>query len=77
MSLPWQAPDYSVLDLHANYKLPFKFGGDCPSLYLQVFNALDAVLIQDIVDNSQYNGWKSSSSAEDAEVCFGTPTSFN
>ena len=74
---PWQAPDYSVMDIHASYDLPFEFRGANPALTLHVFNALGADYIQDAVDNSRYNGWDSSSSAEDAEVFFGLPTSFN
>ena len=74
---PWIAPDYSVMDIHASYNLPFEFKGATPKLFLHVFNALDATYILDSVDNSPYNGWDNSSSAEDAEVYFGLPTSFN
>ena len=74
---PWQAPDYSVLDLHASYDLPFEFGPAKPKVFLHVFNALDATYIQDAVNNSSYNAWDGSGSADDAEVYFGLPTSFN
>ena len=73
----WRAPDYGVLDLHASYDLPFKFGSVSPQLYLHVFNLLDAVYIQDAVDNSQYNSWDKTHGADDAEVYFGLPTSYN
>jgi hypothetical protein len=42
-----------------------------------LFNALDAVYVQDAVDNSQYNGWGKSHLASDAEVFLGTPRYFN
>ena len=74
---PWQAPDYSVLDLHASYNLPFQFGPAKPKVFLHVFNALDATYIQDATNNSSYNAWDGSGSADDAEVYFGMPTSFN
>ena len=73
----WQAPDYGVLDFHAYYDMPFTLGPVKPQLYLHVFNALDETYIQDAVDNSSYNGWDQSNSAEDAEVFFGLPMSFN
>ena len=73
----FQAPSYGVLDLHANYVLPFEFNGITPQLYLHVFNALDEVYIQDAVNNSRYNGWASNGQAADAEVYFGLPTRFN
>ena len=73
----WQAPDYSVIDLHAYYDLPMKFGPASPKVFLHVFNALDAVYIQDAVNNSRYNGWDGTGTADDAEVYFGLPFSFN
>jgi len=73
----WKAPRYGVLDIHASYVLPFEFGAVKPSLFLHVFNALDAVYIQDAVDNSKYNSYSDTHSASDAEVFFGLPTSFN
>ena len=51
----WQAPAYNRLDLHAAYKLP-KIAGYDMTLTGHLFNALDAVYVQDAVDNSQYNG---------------------
>tara|TARA_Y100001970_G_C14258903_1_gene877904 strand:- start:4155 stop:7130 length:2976 start_codon:yes stop_codon:yes gene_type:complete len=73
----WQAPDYSVVDIHAYYDLPVEFGPVKPELYLHVFNALDAVYIQDATNNSPYNSWESTGNASDAEVYFGLPMSFN
>jgi iron complex outermembrane receptor protein len=72
----WQAPGYNRLDLHAAYKLP-KIAGYDMTLTGHLFNALDAVYVQDAVDNSQYNGWGKSHLASDAEVFLGTPRYFN
>ena len=74
------APNYMVLDFHASYDLPFEFSGIKPKLFAHVFNALDTEFIQDAVDNSQYNGYTSNGtnhSADDAEVFFGLPRTFN
>jgi hypothetical protein len=71
----WQAPDYGILDIHASYA--FDLGSFKPSIFLHVYNVLDETYIQDAVDNSSYNSWDQSHSAEDAEVYFGLPTSFN
>ncbi len=74
----WQAPSYGILDLHAYYDLPFELGPAKPQLFLHVFNALDEVYIQDAVHMSSYNAWdKDVPYADDAEVFFGLPTSFN
>ena len=74
----WNAPGYGVLDIHGSYDLPFELGPAKPSLFLHVFNALDEVYIQDATDNSRYNGWESPyHGADDAEVFFGMPMSFN
>jgi hypothetical protein len=43
-----------------------------------VFNALDAVFVQDAVDHSQYNSWGDKThAAHNAEVFLGTPRYFN
>ena len=74
----WQAPSYGVIDIHAYYDLPFELGPAKPQLFLHVFNALDEVYIQDAVHISSYNSWdKIGPFADDAEVFFGAPTSFN
>ena len=74
----WQAPSYGILDLHAYYDLPLELGSAKPQLFLHVFNALDEVYIQDAVHVSSYNSWdKAAPFADDAEVFFGLPTSFN
>jgi len=73
----WQAPEYSVVDFHASYNLPFKLGGIGLQVFAHVFNALDGTFIQDAVDNSQYNSWDQDHDADDAEVFFGLPRTFN
>ena len=75
----WKAPGYSKLDLHASYKLPSDWtGGYDISLSAHLFNALDAVFVQDAVDHSQYNSWGDKvHAAHNAEVFLGTPRYFN
>ena len=73
----WQAPGYNRLDLHASYKLP-KVAGYDMTLTGHVFNALDAVYVQDAVDNSQYNGYGDKLHLpHNAEVFLGTPRYIN
>ena len=68
----WQAPAYNRLDLHASYKLPIS--NYDMSLTGHVFNALDALYVQDAVDNSKYNGFGDKLHlAHNAEVFLGTP----
>lgn len=73
----WRAPDYGVLDLHVTYDLPFRFGGLGLQLFAHVFNVLDKEYIQDATDNSSYNAWDKDHDADDAEVFFGLPRTFN
>ena len=81
----WETPGYSKVDLHAYYDLPFSFdaAGSTVSMqaFLHVFNALDAVYVQDAVDNSSYNGYYSNETgrhnAMSAEVFLGSPRYFN
>ncbi len=73
----WQAPPYFVLDFHAAYDLPLKLGPAKISLFAHVFNLLDALYIQDAVDNSRYNAWDYDHDADDAEVFVGLPRYFN
>ena len=69
----WMAPAYNRLDLHGSYNLP-KIGGLDMSLTGHVFNALDALYVQDAVDNSQYNGFGDKMHLpHNAEVFLGTP----
>ena len=79
----WEAPSYSKLDIHAYFDIPstFDLGGSTVTMqaFIHVFNALDAVFVQDAVDNSQYNSWGGSSThdADNAEVFLGHPRYFN
>ena len=79
----WETPSYTKLDLHAYYDLPFSFdaGGKTVGLqaFLHVFNALDAVYVQDAVDNSGYNGYHDDGDhdASSAEVFLAHPRYFN
>jgi len=76
----WQVPSYSKIDLHAKYDLPIHIGNVGFQTYLHVFNALDAIYIQDAVDNSEYNAFTGDGknhSADDAEVYIGMPRRIN
>ena len=75
----WMAPSYSRLNLHVNYDLPFELAGNKVSAFLHVFNALDAMYVQDATDNSRYNAYDDDGThdASSAEVYLGTPRTFN
>lgn len=77
----WETPAYSLIDLHANYRLPFD-GRTKIDVFFHVFNVLDAIYVQDAVDNSRYNGYYGtnnnlSHTANSAEVFLGLPRTFN
>ncbi|MBC8436738.1 TonB-dependent receptor plug domain-containing protein [bacterium] len=72
----WKAPDYSKVDIHLSYDLPFK--GLDMKLSGHVFNALNSVYVQDATDNSKYNSYGDKvHAAHNAEVFLGTPRHFN
>ncbi|HCK98735.1 MAG TPA: TonB-dependent receptor [Candidatus Marinimicrobia bacterium] len=76
----WQVPAYGKVDLHAKYDIPVNFGNVGFQAYLHVFNALDAIYVQDAVDNSQYNAFTADGknhAADDAEVYIGMPRRIN
>lgn len=76
----WQVPSYSKIDLHAKYDLPIRFGRVGFQAYLHIFNVLDAIYVQDAVDNSQYNAFtadEKNHKADDAEVYIGMPRRVN
>ena len=74
----WMAPSYNKLDLHVNYDLPVSIAGTKMTAFAHVFNALDAVYVQDAVDHSQYNSYGDKvHAAHNAEVFLGTPMYFN
>jgi len=69
----WQAPDYSKLDLHVTYDLP-RIAGINAQVFAHVFNALDAVYVQDAVDESRFNSYGTKDHLpHNAEVFLGTP----
>ena len=72
----WKAPDYFVIDLHANWTV---FQGDDVTLdvFGHVFNATDAIYVQDATDNSRFNSFDGDHDADDAEVFLGLPRNFN
>lgn len=73
----WRAPNYSVVDFHASYRLPLNVRGVGISLFAHLFNALDEIYIQDALDNSSFNAWDKDHDADDAEVFLGLPRTFN
>ncbi len=76
----WSPPGYTVVDLHASYRLGDLFqiwnGGDL-RFFANVYNLLDEMYISDSVDNSSYNGFDKDHDADDAEVFLGQPRFFN
>lgn len=74
---PWQAPDYSLFDLHAGYNLPRSVTRNLQiELFANVFNVFDEVYISDALDNSSFNAFDDDHDADDAEVFFGLPRRF-
>jgi hypothetical protein len=74
----WMAPSYSKLDVHINYDLPVSIAGTQMTAFAHIFNALDAVYVQDAVDNSNYNSWGTKEhKAWNAEVFLGAQRYFN
>ncbi|PID62584.1 MAG: TonB-dependent receptor [Ignavibacteriae bacterium] len=76
----WKAPNYTVVDLHANYDLPLELSGVKFQVFAHVFNLLDEIYVQDATDNSSYNAFSSNGkthAADDADVYLGLPRAFN
>jgi outer membrane receptor for Fe3+-dicitrate len=74
---PWQAPNYSVFDLHAGFDLPPALTRNVRvQLFANAFNVFDAVYISDALDNSSFNAFDNDHDADDAEVFFGLPRRF-
>ena len=73
----WLTPSFSVIDFHGTYDLPISLGGARLQAFAHVFNLLDAIYIQDATDNSPFNAWDKDHDADDAEVFFGLPRTFN
>ncbi len=73
----WEAPEYAVVDLHAEYVLPVQLENAKLTAFAHIFNLLDEVYIQDATDNSRYNGFDGDHDADDAEVFLGLPRTVN
>ena len=83
----WQIPDYTVVDLHAAYDIPWKLGSAQFQVFAHVFNLLDELYISEGTDNSSYEGYhegnyyknpfNQSHTAESASVYLGLPINFN
>ena len=74
----WEVPNFSVLDLNLNYRLPIDFNGVTVDVFAHIFNVADAVYIQDATDNSAYNAYDlKEHGADDAEVLLGLPSNYN
>lgn len=77
---PWRVPNYSLVDLHAGYLLPFDVGGKVTfELFGHVFNLFDVQYITDAVDNDAFIGRPTytSHTAESATVFMGLERRFN
>jgi len=71
------APGYSKMDVHVSYNLP-EMAGMRVQAFAHIFNALDAVYVQDAVDNSNYNSYGDKvHAAHNAEVFLGSQRYFN
>lgn len=82
----WRAPDYTVFDFHANWKLPTDTDIEY-ELFLNVLNAFDKKYIQDAVDADSFSGYHDDfeasgdyadlHDADGAAVHFGAPRRIN
>lgn len=75
----WKTPSYFLLDGHVSYDFTIagKYG---ISVFGHLFNILDAMYIQDALDNSPYNAYPFRAKTHDAnsaEVFLGLPRTFN
>ena len=84
----WKIPSYSLLDLHALYRIPGQVAGLDVSVFGHIFNILNELYVEDATDNSQFNAYTGDidpvtnptgkmHKADDAEVYVGLPISFN
>ena len=71
----WKAPDYFVVDLHANWTV---YQGDyfTVDIFGHVFTT-DEIYVQDALDNSRFNSYDQDHDADDAEVFLGLPRNVN
>ncbi|MCK4312159.1 MAG: TonB-dependent receptor plug domain-containing protein, partial [Candidatus Cloacimonetes bacterium] len=73
----WKIPPYTILNFHFDYAIPINIKGVDFKIFAHVFNILDTEYVQDATDNSAYNGFDDDHDADDAEVFFGLPRTFN
>lgn len=75
----WQLPNYSIFDLHVNYRVPLKTDRLELTTFIHVFNLFDKEYVSDATDNSSFEGVNGapSHSAQRAEVFFGAPRIVN
>jgi len=74
----WQVPSYSNIDAHISYNIPVSFVGVHFQVFCHIFNLMDALYIQDAIDNSLYNAYGTKAhQADDAEVFVNAPRRIN
>lgn len=75
----WQPPGYTVMDLQAGYD--FAYARSRNTVFLQIYNLLDAVYVQDAINNSRWRAYSGNGTgagqADDAEVFLGLPRTFS
>lgn len=74
----WRVPSYTIFEFHASYT--FKEALNGVKVFANLFNVFNETYIQDATDNSRYNAYSANGlnhSADDAEVFFGLPRTFN
>jgi hypothetical protein len=77
---PWRLPNYSLVDLHAGYLLPFDIAGRVQfELFAHVFNLFNEKYITDAVDNDSFIGRPTvtSHTAESATIHYGLERRIN
>ena len=74
----WRIPNYSIFDLHVNYRLPLSERYPV-TVFAHVFNLFDKTYVSDATDNSSFEAISSAPShtAQRAEVFLGAPRTFN
>jgi outer membrane receptor protein involved in Fe transport len=73
----WEAPGYTVFDLHAGYTLDLPTVRSRVKVFANVFNLFDKIYVQDALDNSSFSGFAPlTHAADDAEVFIGLPRTF-
>ena len=76
----WQAPGYAMFDLHTSYRIGDVLPGEGDvRIFMNVYNLLDKVYVQDAVDDSRFNAYRDNGGhdADSAEVFLGYPRNVN